>query len=108
MKVINVTVQVKIQDGYDPHEVIADCDYSFSGDGIVNTEITEIEVVGECADLESMVQSALRQIYNLDPGKGVYWHARIIKEINSGELNYDTLRQIEDDVQQLISEQEPA
>jgi hypothetical protein len=42
MQVISVVVKVYIEDGIDAHEVIADCNYSFSGDGIIDTEIIEV------------------------------------------------------------------
>ena len=42
MQKVYIEVAVYIEEGFDPHEVISDCDYSFSGEGIVRTEITEI------------------------------------------------------------------
>lgn len=42
MKTIRVTVKVYINDDADAHETIQECDYSFSGEGIVCTEIVEI------------------------------------------------------------------
>lgn len=45
MKVISVVVKVYVEDGFDVDDVIADCDYSFSGDGIHDTEIVGIDSV---------------------------------------------------------------
>ena len=39
MKTIFVEVAVRIEDDADAQDTIADCDYSFSGDGIISTEI---------------------------------------------------------------------
>jgi len=41
-KLITVEVSVWINDDADAHDVIADCDYSFEHDAILNTEITGI------------------------------------------------------------------
>jgi hypothetical protein len=45
MKTIYATVAIRIEDDADAHETVADCDYTFTGDGIISTEI--ISVVDE-------------------------------------------------------------
>ena len=42
MKTIHVTVSISISDDADAHETIQECDYSFSGEGIISTEIVEV------------------------------------------------------------------
>ena len=42
MKTIYVEVKVTIEDDFDAYEVIQECDYSFTGDGIISTEITQV------------------------------------------------------------------
>lgn len=37
-----VVVQVKIDEDLDAQDVISNCDYSFLGDGILDTEIVEV------------------------------------------------------------------
>jgi len=39
MKTIYVEVAVSIEDDADAQETISECDYSFTGDGIISTEI---------------------------------------------------------------------
>lgn len=39
MQTVKVVVKIQIKDGFDPLEAVQDCDYSFSGDGIGETEI---------------------------------------------------------------------
>jgi hypothetical protein len=39
MKTIYVEVAIRIKDGADVLETISECDYSFTGDGIISTEI---------------------------------------------------------------------
>lgn len=42
MKTIYVTVAVRVKDDADAHGTIAECDYSFTGDGIISTEIIKV------------------------------------------------------------------
>lgn len=44
-KVVKVTVEVVMDDSYDVQQVINEMDYSFSHDGILDTEIEDFEVV---------------------------------------------------------------
>ena len=39
---VYLSVKVYLQPGADPHDVIAECDYSFSHEEIVDTEIMEV------------------------------------------------------------------
>ena len=41
-KFIHVNVKIEIQDDADAHETIEDCDYSFTGEGIIDTEIVGV------------------------------------------------------------------
>ncbi len=41
--IIYVTTRMVITDGADPQEVIADCDYAFKHEDIIDTEIIEVE-----------------------------------------------------------------
>jgi hypothetical protein len=41
-KIVYVTVKVEIHDDADSYESIENCDYSFLGDGIIDTEIVAI------------------------------------------------------------------
>jgi hypothetical protein len=41
-KFIYVTTKIEIRDDADSHETISDCDYSFTGDGIIETEIVSV------------------------------------------------------------------
>lgn len=42
MQTIYLTVALKVADGADPYETVAECDYSFSGDEIICSEIVEV------------------------------------------------------------------
>lgn len=46
---LDVTVRVRVRTDGDPEEVIQECDYSFkpSVGEVVDTEITDVEVVGK-------------------------------------------------------------
>jgi hypothetical protein len=39
MRTIYVEVAVRIEDDADAHDTIAECDYNFTGEGILGTEI---------------------------------------------------------------------
>jgi hypothetical protein len=41
-RTVYVVVAVRITCDVDPHDVIADCDYRFTADGIVETEIVGV------------------------------------------------------------------
>jgi len=43
MKTVYVEVAVQIADDADPFETIAECDYQFSGDGILAHEIVHVD-----------------------------------------------------------------
>lgn len=42
MKTIAVIVKIKIEQNADALETIEDCEYSFTGEGIIDTEIIEV------------------------------------------------------------------
>jgi hypothetical protein len=42
MKTIYVQVAVQIADDAEPFETISECDYSFSGDGILSHEVVSV------------------------------------------------------------------
>jgi len=42
MKTIHLTVQIRIKDEADPHEVAEDLDYSFTHKDILDTEIVNV------------------------------------------------------------------
>lgn len=42
MKTITVTVRLQVTDDADAHDVVSDCDYSFTHEQIIDTEITGV------------------------------------------------------------------
>lgn len=42
MQTIQVVIKVEIEDGFDAQEVISNCDYSLTGEGIGDTEIIAV------------------------------------------------------------------
>ena len=42
MKTINVTVQLRVADDADAHDVVSECSYSFEHPQILETEIVEV------------------------------------------------------------------
>lgn len=45
MKMVFVTIAVRVKDAADIQEVVSEMDYSFVHDDIINTEIVDIEEV---------------------------------------------------------------